>query len=439
MSLIDYMTNNLMSTELKQSRQILTVGAMFKQKKYSYRLLLNIFEAVSVLFYPMALGLGFPIIMYFLGQEKEERIKSLLEINGMKSYKYWLSTFVFFMIFFSLTSFVFYLTGYLLLEDGFFHKIPVGSFILFITLWNCNQIFFSIFLMSFINSSGTATAVGYFVSIIFMLLFDNINQLVYVFPALLPGIYRIFPLATYTRIMYYFLIYGDGINNPEEDNEYTNNMIALALTAIGFGLIGMIINEQSFQNKLVRLFKWVFRIKRKEDEDIAIRNVHESSMEQKEFISNKSVDFKDYAVACHDIDKIYYKNGKKFKALDKLNLLIEREEIFGLLGPNGAGKTTLINIITGFIKRDRGEIFIDGDLITSSQSNKQIALCPQFDILWPTLSIYEHFKFFGMMRGLKGNKLDVAIKSMSEKCDLTEFLYETVAIFNWRVFVTHQE
>ena len=74
MSLIDYMTNNLMSTELKQSRQILTVGAMFKQKKYSYRLILNIFEAVSVLFYPLSLGLGFPIIMYFLAQEKEERI-----------------------------------------------------------------------------------------------------------------------------------------------------------------------------------------------------------------------------------------------------------------------------------------------------------------------------------------------------------------------------
>ena len=37
-----------------------------------------------------------------------------------------------------------------------------------------------------------------------------------------------------------------------------------------------------------------------------------------------------------------------------------REGIYGLLGPNGAGKSTLINLLTDNIKRDSGEILLDG-------------------------------------------------------------------------------
>ena len=54
--------------------------------------------------------------------------------------------------------------------------------------------------------------------------------------------------------------------------------------------------------------------------------------------------------SCHPIisvtnlSKTY---GSGFKALNNINLEIQRGEIFALLGPNGAGKTTLISIICG--------------------------------------------------------------------------------------------
>ena len=41
-----------------------------------------------------------------------------------------------------------------------------------------------------------------------------------------------------------------------------------------------------------------------------------------------------------------------------------RGEIFGLLGPNGAGKTTAMKIMTGLLKPDSGDVFIDGYSIT---------------------------------------------------------------------------
>ncbi|NHM74037.1 lantibiotic protection ABC transporter ATP-binding protein (plasmid) [Staphylococcus agnetis] len=54
--------------------------------------------------------------------------------------------------------------------------------------------------------------------------------------------------------------------------------------------------------------------------------------------------------------------SKKFKSqhiLNKINISLQNNEVYGLLGINGAGKTTLIKIICGIIQQDSGEIFLD--------------------------------------------------------------------------------
>src|SRR6185295_15323266 len=47
-----------------------------------------------------------------------------------------------------------------------------------------------------------------------------------------------------------------------------------------------------------------------------------------------------------------------------VSLRVRRGEAVGLLGPNGAGKTTCFYMITGLIRPDVGEIFLDGEDIT---------------------------------------------------------------------------
>lgn len=55
------------------------------------------------------------------------------------------------------------------------------------------------------------------------------------------------------------------------------------------------------------------------------------------------------------------KNFSGVKALNSIDLRLERGKIIGLLGPNGSGKTTLIKILNGLLEPTFGEVLIDGE------------------------------------------------------------------------------
>lgn len=52
------------------------------------------------------------------------------------------------------------------------------------------------------------------------------------------------------------------------------------------------------------------------------------------------------------------------RAVRSVSFMVRRGAIVGIIGPNGSGKTTLINLITGFVRPDRGEIFFNDQRIT---------------------------------------------------------------------------
>ena len=58
----------------------------------------------------------------------------------------------------------------------------------------------------------------------------------------------------------------------------------------------------------------------------------------------------------------------KYRALNNLNLHIDKGEIFGFVGPNGAGKTTTMRIICGLLQADWGEVYVDAKKIKLGQN-----------------------------------------------------------------------
>ena len=87
-----------------------------------------------------------------------------------------------------------------------------------------------------------------------------------------------------------------------------------------------------------------------------------------------------------------YKSGHQ--ALKRVDLEIEKGEIFALLGPNGAGKTTMISIVCGIVTPSTGVILADGHDIQKDYraARTRIGLVPQelttdaFETVWATVT-----------------------------------------------------
>ena len=70
-----------------------------------------------------------------------------------------------------------------------------------------------------------------------------------------------------------------------------------------------------------------------------------------------------------------YKSFDKFKALNGVNMHVEKGNIYGLVGPNGAGKSTLIRHLTGVYRADAGEILVDRQPVYENREIKEKIVC----------------------------------------------------------------
>jgi ABC-type branched-subunit amino acid transport system ATPase component len=88
--------------------------------------------------------------------------------------------------------------------------------------------------------------------------------------------------------------------------------------------------------------------------------------------------------------------NKKFGSLvvaQDIALELPKGVRFALIGPNGAGKTTLMNLLTGMLAPDAGQIFLDGEEITALRPHQRVrrglARTFQINTLFPQLSALE--------------------------------------------------
>lgn len=117
------------------------------------------------------------------------------------------------------------------------------------------------------------------------------------------------------------------------------------------------------------------------------------------------------------------KSFGNFKALDDVSIEMYEAEVFGLLGSNGAGKSTLTKILVGLLNPDSGEVrFLGNDLYTSlTELKKVFSVVPQEISCYHGFTVRENIRFFGIMYGLRGDKLDEKTDNLIEWLGLKKF------------------
>ena len=123
-----------------------------------------------------------------------------------------------------------------------------------------------------------------------------------------------------------------------------------------------------------------------------------------------------------------------FKAINDLNLYIDKGELRCIIGPNGAGKSTMMDIITGKTRPDTGEVYLGQDIDLLTMNEAEIACVGigrkfQKPTVFESLPVYDNLSLaiagsksiFGSYFG-KGRRLD------SEQNDFLDSVLQTIGL-----------
>lgn len=102
-------------------------------------------------------------------------------------------------------------------------------------------------------------------------------------------------------------------------------------------------------------------------------------------------------VELKNVSKVYKIGDNEFKALDNIDLSLNKGEMIVILGPSGAGKSTLLNLIGGMDTPTNGNVIIDGENISKYNENKlsdyraeNVGFIFQFYNILPSLTVKEN-------------------------------------------------
>lgn len=114
------------------------------------------------------------------------------------------------------------------------------------------------------------------------------------------------------------------------------------------------------------------------------------------------------------------KSFGEIKAVDDLSFKVKEGELFAFLGINGAGKSTTISIICGQLKRDSGNVYVNGEDIDSSLSaiKSDLGVVFQNSVLDKALTVYDNLKSRAALYGICGERFK---QRLNELCEMLEF------------------
>ena len=87
-----------------------------------------------------------------------------------------------------------------------------------------------------------------------------------------------------------------------------------------------------------------------------------------------------------------------------------------------AGKTSAVSVLTGLFPPTSGDCILYGKSIVNDlmEARQSIGICPQHDVLFDSLTVYEHLAFFMRIKGIRSS--DAKIRAHADEIGLSDYL-----------------
>ncbi|VFQ98820.1 unnamed protein product [Cuscuta campestris] len=133
-------------------------------------------------------------------------------------------------------------------------------------------------------------------------------------------------------------------------------------------------------------------------------------------------------VKIRNLQKVYSTDRGKCSAVKSLQLTLYENQILALLGHNGAGKSTTLSMLVGLLPPTSGDALVFGKNILTDMDEirKSLGVCPQYDILFPELTVKEHLEIFANVKGVSEDTIDNLVTEMVDEVGLADKLNTVV-------------
>jgi len=105
-----------------------------------------------------------------------------------------------------------------------------------------------------------------------------------------------------------------------------------------------------------------------------------------------------------------YSNG--IVAVDGLNLVVRRGEVYGFLGPNGAGKTTTLRMLLGLIRPTSGSATAAGAAPGTPQSLEKVGAMVEAPAFYPYMTGYDNLRMLAIYNGVPVSRVDATLEQV---------------------------
>ena len=135
-------------------------------------------------------------------------------------------------------------------------------------------------------------------------------------------------------------------------------------------------------------------------------------------------------IRLENISKSY--GGGKVKAVDDLCMQVDGGRVFGFLGPNGAGKTTTINIMTGILQADSGDVYLEDVSMREQplEAKRLFGFVPDNFEMFDRLTGMEYLTFLADVYAVDQSERKAHIDRMLPLFALEEQIYQQIRSYS---------